>query len=216
MSGTGEAARLVSVNLAVVRTGDWTGDMGRSGIDKRPADRPVKATRDGLVGDTICDRRVHGGEDQAVYAYAREDAAWWSAELDRDLPPGRFGENLSTEGLDVTGAVIGEHWSIGTAVLEVSAPRVPCRVFAGFWDVRDLIKRFTNAARPGAYLRVVTEGEITAGDPVTVVYRPDHGVTIGTTFRALTTEPDLLPRLLDAPELPAAAHDKARRRLSRP
>ena len=209
-------ARVVSVNLAVVRTGDWTGDMGRSGIDKRPTPGRVKAGRLGIAGDTVVDTRHHGGVDQAVYAYAREDAAWWQTELGREVTPGNFGENLTTEGLDLADAVIGERWSVGDVEFEASAPRIPCRVFAGFWDVPDLIKRFTARGRPGAYLRVLREGELGAGDPVEVIHRPEHGVTIGEVFRALTTEPDLLPRLLEAPELPEDARDVARRRLRRP
>ncbi|MGH3712394.1 MAG: MOSC domain-containing protein [Micromonosporaceae bacterium] len=207
-----DTARLISVNLAVVRTGAWTGDKGRTGIDKRPTTERVTARRLGLDGDTICDTRHHGGVDQAVYAYATEDAAWWATELSREVRPGQFGENLTTEGIDLTNAVIGERWRIGDAVLQVASVRIPCRVFAGFWDVKDLIKRFTARAHPGAYLRVLTEGELGA-DPVEVFDRPAHGVTVGEVFRALTTEPDLLPRLLDAPELPDEAHETARRRL---
>lgn len=208
----GMTGQLVSVNLGVTRTGAWTGDMGRTGIDKRPVPHRIAATALGLAGDKIFDTRHHGGVDQAVYAYAREDAAWWEAELGRELPPGRFGENLSTAGVDITGAVIGERWQVGTAVLEVSLPRIPCRVFAGFWEVPDLIKRFTARGASGSYLRVVVEGEVGAGDAIEVVHRPGHGVSVGETFRALTTEPELLPRLLDAPELPEKARDRARRR----
>lgn len=207
------SARLVTVNLGVARTEPWAGDTGHTGIDKRPAAHRVAATALGLAGDSVLDTRHHGGIDQAAYAYAREDALWWSRELDRDIEPGRFGENLSTEGLEVTGAVIGERWAIGTAVFEVSAPRLPCRVFAGFWGVPDLIKRFTAHGAPGAYLRVLTEGEVGAGDPIEIVHRPGHGVTLGEALRALTTEPDLLPRLLDAPELPERIRAKARRRV---
>ena len=207
------SAHIVSVNLAVVRTGAWTGDMGRTGIDKRPTTERVKAHRLGIEGDSVVDTRHHGGVDQAVYAYSREDAAWWAAELDRDLPPGRFGENLSTEGIDLTAVVVGERWRVGGALLEASVPRIPCRVFAGFWDVKDLIKRFTARAHSGTYLRVLEEGELGAGDPIEVVHRPDHGVTISEVFRALTTEPSLLPRLLKAPQLPNDVHETVRRRL---
>jgi MOSC domain-containing protein YiiM len=187
--------RLLSVNLAVVRTGEWTGRMGRSGMDKRPAAGPVRAGRLGMAGDTVCDRKAHGGPHRAAYAYADEDARWWAAELRRAVRPGNFGENLTTSGLDVTGSLIGERWAIGSAVFEVSTPRLPCRVFAGFWNIPDLIRRFIEHGCPGAYLRVVVEGHVTAGDPIAVVHRPDHGVTLGETFAALTTRPELLPRL---------------------
>ena len=189
----------MSVNLAVV----GTGPEGRTGIDKRPTDDRVALREDSGAGDTIGNPKVHGGYDQAVYAYAREDAAWWAGEVGRDLPPGSFGENLSTEGVDVTGAVIGERWAVGSALLEVSSPRIPCRVFAAFWDVDRLIKRFTERGWPGAYLRIITEGEVGAGDRVELVHRPAHGVTIGETFRAMNGDRELAPRLLTAPELPA-------------
>jgi MOSC domain-containing protein YiiM len=157
---------------------------------------------------------VHGGIDQALYAYAREDADWWAAELGRELKPGNFGENLTTIGIDLTEAVIGERWAVGTSVLEVSCSRQPCRVFAGFWQVPDLIKRFTARGLPGAYLRVLTEGEIAAGNSVEVVHRPVHGLTVGVLFRALTLEPELLPRLVDVAELPEKYREVARRRIA--
>src|SRR5690242_91850 len=132
------SGRIGSVNLAIVHDGV----NGPTGIDKRSVPGRVGVTAAGLVGDSILDRKHHGGVDQAVYAYAAEDAAWWARDLGRDLPPGRFGENLTTVGVSITDAVIGEQWAIGTALLEVSCPRIPCRVFAGFWGVPDLIKRF--------------------------------------------------------------------------
>lgn len=204
---------LVSVNIArpdQVLTGPWTGSKQRTGIGKLPVDGPVHTGHHHLAGDSICDLANHGGPDQAVYAYSREDAQWWADELDRDLPPGIFGENLSTEGMDLSQAVIGEFWSIGSAVLEVSCPRIPCRVFAGFWDVPDLIKRFTVEGRPGAYLRIHQAGALQAGDEVRIGHRPEHGVTIRETFRALTGDRSLAHRLLEAPELPAEAHQRAR------
>ncbi|WP_229402440.1 MOSC domain-containing protein [Micromonospora okii] len=207
--------RVVTVNLAVVTEAEWAGDAsGRSGIDKRPAAGPVLLRADGVVGDFIGERAHHGGPDQAVYAYASEDAAWWAAELGRDIGPGAFGENLTTSGVDVTGAVIGERWQIGSVLLEVTKPRTPCKTFAGFWGVPDLIRRFTVRAAPGAYLRVLREGEADAGDPVEVVQRPAHGVTVGEVFRATTLEPELLPRLLDVPELPESVRRKVERRLA--
>ncbi|WP_434741324.1 MOSC domain-containing protein [Micromonospora sp. SH-82] len=212
MTGT-----LVAVNLAVVTEAAWAGDAsGRTGIDKRPVGGRVALHTEGVIGDFIGERAHHGGPEQAVYAYAEEDAAWWSADLGRDLTPGCFGENLTTSSVDVTGAVIGEQWLIGSALLQVTKPRTPCRTFAGFWGVPDLIKRFTARATPGAYLRVLREGEVGAGDPVQVVARPDHGVTVGEVFRAVSGEPELLPRLLDAPELPESVAAKVRRRLGHP
>jgi MOSC domain-containing protein YiiM len=207
--------RLESVNLAgsddVIRYRARTGRVIRSGIAKKPVAGPVDTGHEQLVGDTICDVKHHGSTDQAVYAYATEDAAWWAAELSREVGPGALGENLTTSGVDVTGAVIGQRWSIGTAVFEVSVPRIPCRTFAVFWDVSDLVKRFTVQGRPGAYLRIVSAGTVQAGSPIEVVHTPAHGVTIGETFRALTGDHSLAPRLLEAPELPAEAHAAARK-----
>lgn len=207
--------RLASVNLGIVTEAEWAGDpSGRSGIDKRPVDGPVLLRPDGVNGDFIGERAHHGGPDQAVYAYAEEDAGWWGGELGRTIGPGGFGENLTTYAVDVTGAVIGEQWAIGSALLQVTKPRTPCATFAGFWGVPDLIKRFTVRATPGAYLRVLRAGEVGAGDPVEVVDRPAHGVTIGEVFRAMSLEPELLPRLLDAADLPESIREKARRRVA--
>ncbi|MGY1914100.1 MOSC domain-containing protein [Blastococcus sp. SYSU DS0973] len=165
----------------------------RSGIDKRPVTGRVAVGPLGLDGDVQVNGRYHGGDGQQVYAYAQEDADFWIAELGRELPPGRFGENLRTTGLDLTGAVIGERWRVGTALLEVTAPRIPCANFARFWGEPQLVKRFTAHGAPGAYLRVLGTGGIGAGDAVEVVERPDHGVTIGLTFRAWTTQKHRLP-----------------------
>ncbi|MEV0650883.1 MOSC domain-containing protein [Phytomonospora sp. NPDC050363] len=206
--------KLASVNLGVLRSGKWAGSLGRTGIDKRPAEGRVHMGRLGVEGDVIVDVENHGGLDQAVYAYAREDAAWWADELDRAVDPGAFGENLSTVGLDVNGALIGERWAIGEAVFEVCSVRIPCRTFSGFWDVPDLIKRFTQRAVPGAYLRVVQEGTVGAGDAITIVERPaEHDLTVGELFRAMTIEPELLPKVLTAPAVPVEIREKAARRV---
>jgi MOSC domain-containing protein YiiM len=167
----------------------------RTGIDKRPVPGRVAVHPLGLDGDVQVNRRYHGGEGQALYAYAQEDADWWAAELARELPPGRFGENLRTSGLDLTGAVLGERWRVGTALLEVTDCRIPCANFERFWGVPQLVKRFTRHGAPGAYLRVVETGDVGAGDPVAVVARPAHGVTVGTAFRAYTTQKHRLPEL---------------------
>ena len=170
-----------------------------SGIDKQPVAGRIAVRALGLDGDVQANPKAHGGEGQAVYAYAQEDADVWAAELDRDLPPGRFGENLRTSGLDLTGAVLGDRWRVGTAVLEVAMPRTPCLKLQTHWGVPQLIKRFTARGASGAYLRVLEGGEIGAADSVELVHRPDHGVTIGLAFRAFTTEThrlvDLAPAL---------------------
>ncbi|MDQ7906352.1 MOSC domain-containing protein [Phytohabitans sp. ZYX-F-186] len=216
-------AVLLSVNLGVPRSSPAT-RIGVTGIDKRPAGGPVEVRApgpkgsglgSGLVGDRILDGGHHGGDLQAVYAYAREDLDAWGVELGRELPGGVFGENLTTSGLDVTGARIGERWRVGAdVVLEVTVPRTPCKTFAHWMAERGWIGRFTERAAPGAYLRVVAPGRIRAGDPIEVVERPDHDVTIGLTFRALGREPELLPRLLAAGTLPEEIRAKVRRRLA--
>jgi MOSC domain-containing protein YiiM len=207
-------ASILSVNIGRPTRAAWVGEDRATGIDKRPVAGPVRLEPLGVVGDHVLNRKAHGGVDQAVYAYASEDAAWWAETLGRTLDPGNFGENLTTAGIDLNKCVIGERWTVGTAVLEVSRPRIPCTVFAGFWDVPDLVRRFTERAHPGTYLRVLTPGSVQAGDRIEVVHRPDHGVTIDVVFRALTLEPALLPRLLDAPQLPTALRDLAARRVA--
>ncbi|MER7002351.1 MOSC domain-containing protein [Dactylosporangium sp. NPDC000555] len=214
-------AYLLSVNVGHPEPTEHS-DRGVTSIGKRPVDGPVaiavpgpRGTEPtGVDGDRVSDMRHHGGPDQAVYAYAREDLDRWAAELGRDLPGGVFGENLTTVGLDVTGARIGERWLIGDeVVLEVCAPRIPCRTFAGWMGERGWIKRFTGRAEPGAYLRVVRPGLVRAGDEVRVMFTPVHDVTVGLTFRALTGEPDLLPRLLAAEALPGWTREKVLSRL---
>lgn len=204
-------AEVISVNLAVPRPNPAKG-LGTTGIDKRPVAGAVRVRPpgpkgsglgSGLVGDGVFDGAHHGGDDQAVYAYAREDLDAWEAELGRTLTNGVFGENLTTSGLEVTGALIGERWRIGDeVVLEVADVRIPCRTFAEWLAEQGWVKRFTERAVPGAYLRVIVPGAIRAGDPIEVISRPDHAVTVGVTFRALTREPELLPDLLAADALP--------------
>lgn len=170
----------------------------RSGIDKRPVAGRVAVHPLGLDGDVQVNKKHHGGEGQAVYAYAQEDAEFWIAELGRELPPGRFGENLRTSGLDLRAAVLGEQWRVGTALLEVTAWRTPCANFARFWGVPDLVKRFAAHGATGAYLRVLETGDIGAGDDVEVVARPGHGITVETAFRIVMTEKSRLPELAPA------------------
>jgi MOSC domain-containing protein YiiM len=216
--------RLLSVNVGRPRPSPWKG-LSATGIDKRPVDGPVavrvpgpKGTGEvGLQGDRVYDVKHHGGVDQAVYAYAREDLDHWEAELGRPLPNGVFGENLTSLGLDVNGSLIGERWRLGAdVVLEVSCARIPCATFQGWLERDGWIKRFTQAARPGAYLRVIEPGDIRAGDPVEIVHRPDHDVTVALVFRAMTLEPELLPRLLVAEALPLEDRELARKRSAWP
>jgi len=212
--------RVISVNVGRPRPNPWK-EMTLTGIDKQPVEGPVMVRPArakglgmvGLAGDKVFDVRNHGGPDMAVYAYAREDLDDWAIQLGRPLSNGMFGENLTTEGADPNGALIGERWRIGAdLILEVSSPRIPCGTFQGWLNQAGWIKRFTLAARPGAYFRVIGSGQVQAGDPIEIVSRPDHDVTVGVSFRALTIEPDLLPRLLVADALPRELRDLAQQR----
>lgn len=215
--------RVLSVNTAHVRKGI---SAPTTGIDKHSVDGPVEVRApgpmrgglgSGLVGDTIGNPKFHGGDDQAVYAYAREDLDDWQSHLDRDLTNGLFGENVTTTGVDVTGAVIGERWRIGSGglLLEVTRPRVPCKTFEVRLGLDGWIKTFTRGGTPGAYLRVIEPGPLQAGDAVEVVDRPEHAITIGLVFRAMTLEPALLASIAAADALPEDILKKARKRAAR-
>lgn len=179
-----------------------------TGIGKQPVDGPVEVRApgpkhgglgSGLVGDFIGDVQHHGGDGQAVYAFQREDLDRWAERLGRVIDNGFFGENLTTVDLEVNEARIGERWQIGEeVVLQVTSARIPCSTFRGQVGERGWLKTFTADARPGAYLSVITPGEIRGGDPVRIVHRPDHDVTVSLMFRAFTTDRDLLPALLPA------------------
>ena len=153
---------------------------GTTAIDKRPVPGPVDVGSLGLTGDDQSDKRHHGGEDQAVYLYADEDADWWAAELGRDIAPGLFGENLRTTGIDLSTTLIGQHWRIGESglVVEVTSPRDPCATFARRMGEPQWVRRFTQRRAPGAYVRVVEPGVVAAGDQVVALNEPDHDVTV--------------------------------------
>ncbi|WP_182523752.1 MOSC domain-containing protein [Nocardioides dongkuii] len=206
-------AHLVSVNVGTPREAPWAG-IGRTSIDKVAVAGPVDVSRLGLAGDQVSDTVHHGGVDQAVYAFAREDLDAWGAELGEELRDGQFGENLTTAGLDVNESEIGERWRIGDVLLEVASVRTPCNDFKVWmgrsgYDNRAWVKRFALVGRPGPYLRVLAEGPIAAGDPLEVVHQPGHGVTVSMMFRAIFTEPALLPRLLEVDGLAAKVRVKA-------
>jgi MOSC domain-containing protein YiiM len=200
-------AKVDSVNLGRPRPNPHK-EVGWTGIGKQSTDGPVEVRSpgpkstgrgSGLVGDFIGDGKHHGGDDQAVYAFQREDLDEWERRLRRELPNGFFGENLTTIGLDINNARIGERWRIGDeVVLQVTAPRIPCATFRGWMGEKGWAKIFTAAGRPGAYLKVITPGAIRASDPIEVINRPEHDVTVTLLFKATTTERELLPRLLAA------------------
>lgn len=184
----------------------------RTGIWKRPVEGPVLAQGVNLAGDEQADRKVHGGADKAVYAYAREDTEWWEAELGRELAHGTFGENLTLRGMDAGGALVGERWRVGGALLEVSEPRLPCFKLGVKMGDNRFVKRFAAALRPGCYLRIAEAGELTAGDAVEVVERPRHDVTIRDLARTFLFEKDKAPALLAAPALSPGWRDWAESR----
>jgi MOSC domain-containing protein YiiM len=209
-------AVLHSVNVVHALIPDVWGSLDRTAIDKRPVTGAVGVTELGLAGDRRYDVQSHGSTDQAVYAYADEDRAWWSADISRELLPGAFGENLTTRGIDVTNAVIGERWQVGTATLQVTTPRIPCKTFAGFWQLTDLVKRFTAHGAPGSYLRVVTPGEFAAGDEVDITHRPAHGLTIADIFAARAGARDRIELIAETADATDHDRDWARRVLGAP
>ena len=205
--------RLVSVNVgapAPLTAGRRTVE---SGIVKRPVSGRVRIEGVNVAGDRQADLSVHGGPDKAVYSYAVEDYRWWSAGLGRPLDPATFGENLTMSGVDVGGAVIGERWRVGTALLEVAQPRLPCYKLGMRMGDPVFPSRFVAANRPGAYLRIVEPGDVGAGDTVDVLERPAHGVTIAEVSRALLGERALWGRVLLAERLPSPLREHLRERL---
>ena len=204
-----------SVNVATPREVEFEGYLVTTSIWKEPVKSRVQVHGVNLDGDDQADRSVHGGPDKAVYAYAAEDTEWWEEELGRPLGPGTFGENLTVRGVPVSEAVIGERWALGTALLEVAQPRFPCfKLGLKMGDPR-FPKRFAAAGRPGAYLRIVQEGELGAGDAIDVVSRPDHGVTTALVARAVLGERDLRPIAAAAPELAADLREWLEDRVAR-
>ena len=204
-----------SVNVGMPRPVEVNGGTVLTAIWKHPVGGPVAVRGVNLDGDDQADRGVHGGPDKAVYAYAREDIQWWEQELGRTLGEAPFGENLTVRGLPVSEAVIGEKWAIGSVLLQVAQPRLPCFKLGLRMEDPRFLKRFAAAQRPGAYLRVLGEGDIAAGEPIEVTDRPTHGVTSALVSRALLGERWLLETALAAEELPAELRDWMQERTER-
>jgi MOSC domain-containing protein YiiM len=193
------SARIISVNTGAVRDLVTGGRPDHSAIDKHPSAGPVLAGRLGLAGDEHGDKVNHGGPEQAVYAYAREDLDWWTEQLGRELPSGTFGENVTTAGIDVSCALIGETWRLGQVVAQVTSPRIPCETFKAWTGEDRWVRRFAAAGRPGAYLRVLTEGELVAGDDIEVLARPEQRVTVAESMLAYYGDAALMRTLLTVP-----------------
>jgi MOSC domain-containing protein YiiM len=207
--------RVESVNVGLPRTVPWQGREVTTSISKEPVTgrRAVRGVN--IDGDDQADRRVHGGPTKAIYAYAVEDYEWWSATLGEALGPGTFGENLTFSGVDLAAAVVGERWRVGSAVLRVTEPRIPCFKLGMKMGDAAFVQRFAEAARPGAYLAIESEGEVGAGDDVVLVDRPTATLTIGDVERAYHGQRHLLPRLADSAELSESWRAWAVRRLGR-
>ena len=189
-------ARVISLNRGQISDLVIGGKPDRSAIDKRPVAGPVHVHALGLDGDEQGDEVNHGGVDQALYAYAREDLDWWTERLGRELPNGVFGENVTTAGIDISAALIGETWQLGAVVVQVTSPRIPCVTFRSWINEPGWVKRFAAAGRPGAYLRVLTPGPVQVGDELTVVDTPSQAVTVAESMRAYYGDRDLMQRLL--------------------
>lgn len=208
--------QVVSVNVGRPKRVDFrTSSLPETAIEKLPVEGRVRITSDGVEGNACASTDVHGDEFMRVYAYAAEDYRWWEGELGSALRPGLFGEQLTTEGVDVNAALMGETWRVGTALLQIAHVRTPCQTFKGWMghtghDATAWVRRFTVAARPGPYFRVLEEGTVEAGDAIVVLDRPAHDVSVATLFRALMNEPALLPALLDVEGLKPWIHDRAR------
>ena len=188
--------KVLSVNVGLPREFEYNGRSARSAIWKSPVAGRVAAGGVNLAGDDQADHQAHGGPDKAVYAYAAEDLGWWSQQIGRPLQYGEMGENLTTEGIEVNGALVGERWAIGTTVLEISEPRVPCWRLGVRMNDKLFPRRFTEALRPGAYLRILVEGDVGAGDEIQVIERPDHGLTVRDVLRIYAFDRQEVGRLL--------------------
>jgi MOSC domain-containing protein YiiM len=194
--------RVLSVNVGAVREVLWRGETVTTAIWKSPVDGRVAIRGVNLDGDDQADRQVHGGRDKAVYAYAREDYDAWRDRHDVATTPGQFGENLTVEGVDLRQAIVGEQWEVGSALLEVAQPRLPCFKLGIRMNDPRFPKRFQAEGRMGAYFRIVREGDVGAGDAIAIVSRPEHGVTLADMVGALQNpaKAELLSRV---PGLPA-------------
>jgi MOSC domain-containing protein YiiM len=195
------AGSVLSVNVGSVREFEYNGRPARSAIWKSPVAGRIAARGVNLAGDDQADRKAHGGPDKSVYAYAVEDVRWWEQELGRSVAYGEFGENLTTEGIEVNNALVGERWEIGTTVLEVSEPRIPCWRLGARMNDKMFPRRFTEALRPGAYLRIVVEGDLGARDKIRIVEKPDHDLTVRDVFGIYTQGRDEVERLLAVPRM---------------
>ncbi len=215
MIADAEIGRVVSVNVGGPREVRWHGRVVTTAIWKHPVAGRHRVVGVNVEGDDQADRRVHGGPTKSLYAYASDDYRWWERVLDQALEAGTFGENLTIDGIDLAAAVVGERWRIGTATLRITEPRIPCFKLGIRMGDAAFVDRFADAARPGTYLAIETEGDLGAGDAIELLHQPEHGVTIGTVERAYHGQAELIPRLTELDGLSESWRHWAQRSLSR-
>jgi MOSC domain-containing protein YiiM len=194
-------SKIISVNVGASKMVEFRGHTVSTGIYKSPVEGPVRVEGVNLVGDHQADRRVHGGIHKAVYAYASEDYEWWSGRLGRALHPGTFGDNLTTEAINLTDAVIGQRLRINDAVLEISEPRMPCYKLGIRMNDPDFPAAFAAADRPGSYMRIIEEGSLAGGDRIEIGPPPPHHLTVADVARIYNRDRHEAGRLLEAAEL---------------
>jgi MOSC domain-containing protein YiiM len=211
----GAVGHVVSVNVGRPREVRWHGRSVTTAIWKQPMPGRHRVAGVNVEGDDQADRRVHGGPTKSVYAYRLADYDWWAAQLGQPLKPGTFGDNLTITGPDPAAAVVGERWRVGTAVLRVTEPRIPCFKLGIRMGDAAFVDRFALAARPGTYLAIEQAGQVAAGDTLSVLHQPDHGITVGMVERAYHAQPELLPRLVELDDLSDSWRDWAARALAR-
>jgi MOSC domain-containing protein YiiM len=198
--------KVLSVNVGLPREVFWKGMTVRTGIFKEPVDRPVTISKLNLAGDQQADLTVHGGAEKAVYAYPAEHYEYWRNKLPEvPFSWGKFGENLTTEGLTEDALCIGDCLRVGSAVLMVTQPRMPCYKLALRFDRDDMIKRFLTSQRSGFYFSVIEEGEVRTGSEVEILSRDPHRVTVVDIVRLYlgqAHDPQLLHRAMSVSALP--------------
>jgi MOSC domain-containing protein YiiM len=198
--------QLVSVNVGLPRIVTWKGRAVKTGIFKTPTNGRVRVQTLNLDGDRQADLSVHGGPDKAIYVYPSEHYDYWRGEFpNMELPWGMFGENFTTTGLVEVAVNVGDTFRIGSAVVMVTQPRVPCYKLAAKFGREDIVKRFLASGRSGFYLKVVQEGEVGAGDAIELMSRDGHAVTVAEVanlYRDGTDQVRLLQRVVQVEALP--------------
>ncbi|MDX2036197.1 MAG: MOSC domain-containing protein [Isosphaeraceae bacterium] len=212
------AARVVSLQVGLPREVEYRGRIVTTGIFKEPVDRPLELRRFNLEGDGQADLSVHGGPDKAVYAYPYEHYPAWSEFVGRELAPGAFGENLTTEGLIETSVHIGDRFQVGTAVLVVTQPRMPCFKLGLRFGDPSIVRAFLEAGRPGIYFGIVEEGIVAPGDPIERLEIDPQRISVSTMNLAMNDRDaprETLEALLRIPALAQTWREEFEERLGR-